>query len=200
MEKLNHLWAFFMNDIMGMAWLRNILAEIGLKPENAGYQVIVTVLEIAFLIFVLWAIVMLSRLILPRKRARVAFVCTRNTCLSQIAEALGKKYSLKVYQSYSAGKKPEKKLDEKTVRLMKDMYGIDISKSQRSKLISDIPDPYVVVYMESGVTYPYIPHKIEKRWEFHDPCGKADEVYIKTIKEIEKKILELNEEAKNWKR
>ena len=33
----------------------------------------------------------------------VGFICVHNSCRSQIAEALGKKYGSKVFESYSAG-------------------------------------------------------------------------------------------------
>lgn len=36
-------------------------------------------------------------------KAKVAFICTHNSCRSQIAEALGKKLAGDVFESYSAG-------------------------------------------------------------------------------------------------
>ena len=34
---------------------------------------------------------------------KVAFICVHNSCRSQMAEALGKKYGIDVFESYSAG-------------------------------------------------------------------------------------------------
>jgi uncharacterized metal-binding protein len=39
----------------------------------------------------------------PMSKPRVAFVCTHNSCRSQIAEALGKLLAADTFESYSAG-------------------------------------------------------------------------------------------------
>ena len=37
------------------------------------------------------------------RKAKVSFICVHNSCRSQIAEALGKKYASDVFDYYSAG-------------------------------------------------------------------------------------------------
>lgn len=126
-----------------------------------------------------------------RKRYKVAFICVHNSCRSQIAEALGKYYASDVFESYSAGTETKPMINQDAVRIMKELYGIDMEKSQRSKLLSDIPPVDVVITMGCNVHCPYLPCSLREDWGLVDPTGKSDEEFIKTIEEIETKILEL---------
>lgn len=38
-----------------------------------------------------------------KQKRKVAFVCVHNSCRSQIAEALGKRFAFDVFDSYSGG-------------------------------------------------------------------------------------------------
>ena len=113
------------------------------------------------------------------------------TCRSQIAEALGKYYASDVFESYSAGTETKPMINQDAVRIMKELYGIDMEKSQRSKLLSDIPPVDVVITMGCNVHCPYLPCSLREDWGLVDPTGKSDEEFIKAIEEIETKILEL---------
>lgn len=126
-----------------------------------------------------------------RKRYKVAFICVHNSCRSQIAEALGKYYASDVFESYSAGTETKPMINQDAVRIMKELYGIDMEKSQRSKLLSDIPPVDVVITMGCNVHCHYLPCSLREDWGLVDPTGKSDEEFIKAIEEIETKILEL---------
>ena len=82
-------------------------------------------------------------------KPRVAFVCVHNSCRSQIAEALGHALAGDAFESYSAGTALKAAINPDAVRLMKQLYGIDMEKSQRPKLLADIPAVDVVITMES---------------------------------------------------
>ena len=124
---------------------------------------------------------------------KVAFICVHNSCRSQIAEALGKYYASDVFESYSAGTETKPKINQDAVRIMKQLYGIDMEKTQRSKLLSDIPPVDVVVTMGCNVNCPYLPCKYREDWGLEDPTGNTDEVFVEVIKSIEQKIFELKE-------
>lgn len=126
-----------------------------------------------------------------RERYKIAFICVHNSCRSQIAEALGKYYASDVFESYSAGTETKPMINQDAVRIMKELYGIDMEKSQRSKLLSDIPPVDVVITMGCNVHCPYLPCSLREDWGLVDPTGKSDEEFIKAIEEIETKILEL---------
>lgn len=124
-------------------------------------------------------------------KKKVAFICVHNSCRSQIAEALGKFLAGEIFESYSAGSEIKPQINQDAMRLMKKLYGIDMEKTQFSKLISEIPKPNIAISMGCNVTCPFIGRAFDDDWQLEDPTGKSDEEFIKIIKEIEKKILEL---------
>ena len=122
---------------------------------------------------------------------KVAFVCVHNSCRSQIAEALGKKLASDTFESYSAGTETKPRINQDAVRLMKDLHGIDMEASQRSKLLSDIPPVDVVITMGCNVQCPFLPCSHREDWGLEDPTGKDDETFVDTIRAIEEKIIDL---------
>lgn len=70
---------------------------------------------------------------------KIAFICVHNSCRSQIAEALGKKLAGDKFEFYSAGTEIKPQINQDAVRLMKEIYDIDMEKTQSSKLLQDIP-------------------------------------------------------------
>ena len=122
---------------------------------------------------------------------KVAFICVHNSCRSQIAEALGKKLASDVFESYSAGTETKTSINQDAVRLMKHVHGIDMEETQRSKLLSDIPQADVVVTMGCNVRCPFLPCSHREDWGLEDPTGKTDDVFLETILRIEEKVLDL---------
>ena len=59
-------------------------------------------------------------------KKKVAFICVHNSCRSQIAEALGKHLASDVFESYSAGTETKLQINQDAVRIMKELYGIDM--------------------------------------------------------------------------
>lgn len=126
-------------------------------------------------------------------KLKVAFICVHNSCRSQIAEALGKKLAFDVFESYSAGSETKMQINQDAVGIMKKLYGIDMEKTQYSKLVCDIPTPDILISMGCNVECPYIGMPFDDDWGLDDPTGKSEEEYIKAIKEIEGKVLALRE-------
>lgn len=129
-------------------------------------------------------------------RTKVAFVCVHNSCRSQIAEALGKKMASDVFESYSAGTEIKPQMNQDAVRLMKELYGIDMEETQYSKLVSDIPAVDVVITMGCNVNCPWLPCNHREDWGLEDPTGKDDETFRKVIQQIEDKMIELIQQIK----
>ena len=91
------------------------------------------------------------------KKKKVAFICVHNSCRSQIAEALGKHLAGDVFDSFSAGTETKPQINQDAVRLMKEIYGIDMeANGQRSKLISEIPEVDMAISMGCNVGCPFI--------------------------------------------
>jgi len=129
---------------------------------------------------------------------KVAFICVHNSCRSQIAEALGKNFAADVFESHSAGTELKEHINPDAVRLMRQLYGIDMEQTQRPKLLADIPPVDVVVTMGCNVQCPYLPCKRREDWGLDDPTGKSDDEFISVIKTIEAKIIALKSELENW--
>ena len=130
-------------------------------------------------------------------KPKVAFVCVHNSCRSQIAEALGKHFASDVFESFSAGTETVPKINQDAVRLIKELYGIDMEKTQKSKLVSELPSIDAVVTMGCNVDCPYMPSRYRTDWGLDDPTGKDDNEFLEVIKIIEEKILELKEMIMN---
>ncbi len=128
----------------------------------------------------------------PKKK--VAFICVHNSCRSQIAEALGKHLASDVFESYSAGTETKPQINQDAVRIMKELYKIDMEQTQYSKLITDIPSVDVAISMGCNVACPFIERGFDDDWGLEDPTGKSDEEFKKIIAEIERRVLRLKDE------
>ncbi|MGN0480636.1 MAG: arsenate reductase ArsC [Lachnospiraceae bacterium] len=127
-------------------------------------------------------------------KKKVAFICVHNSCRSQIAEALGRHLAGDVFYSYSAGTEVKPRINQDAVRIMKKLYNIDMEQDgQHSKLIGDIPKVDIAISMGCNVACPYIGRSFDDNWGLEDPTGKSDDEFIRVIRAIEQKILELKE-------
>ena len=129
-------------------------------------------------------------------KPKVAFICVHNSCRSQMAEALGKKLAANVFESYSAGTALKDRINPDAVRMMKKLHGIDMELTQHSKLITDIPQPDVVIFMGCNVTCSNVSFQYAEDWGLEDPTGQDDAVFAETIARIEEKVLALRETLK----
>ena len=122
-------------------------------------------------------------------KKKVAFICVHNSCRSQIAEALGKHLRGDEFDFYSAGTETKPQINQNAVRLMKQLYGIDMEQTQFSKTVDKIPAPDMAISMGCEVGCPYIGRDFDCDWEIADPTGESDERFTETIKHIEEHIL-----------
>lgn len=128
-----------------------------------------------------------------KEKVKVAFVCVHNSCRSQMAEAISKIYADGIYEAYSAGIETKPDINQDAVAVINELYGVDMNKSQKSKLLSDLPPVDIVITMGCNVNCPYLSSKFREDWGLEDPSGKNKEEFIKTAKTIERKITELKD-------
>ena len=102
------------------------------------------------------------------RKLKIAFVCVHNSCRSQIAEALGKKFMSDRYDFYSCGTELKPQINQDAVRLIKDMYQIDMEQNQYSKLVQDIPQVDIAISMGCNVTCPYVGKSFDDNWNLDD--------------------------------
>lgn len=129
------------------------------------------------------------------QKPKVAFVCVHNSCRSQIAEALGRQLAADVFDSYSAGTETKPQINRDAVRLMKQLYGVDMEQNQYSKLLSEIPPVDIVITMGCNVSCPSLPCRYREDWGLDDPTGKEDDIFLDVIQSIEKKVYDLKSRA-----
>lgn len=126
-------------------------------------------------------------------KPKVAFICVHNSCRSQMAEALGKLFASDVFDSYSAGTETKPEINQDAVRIIRDIHGIDMNKTQYSKLLTEIPEVDIVIKMGCNVVCPFLPSKHEEDWGLEDPTGRDDEEFRKVAMIIEEKVKDLAE-------
>ena len=125
-------------------------------------------------------------------KKKIAFICVHNSCRSQIAEALGRHLAGDIFESYSAGTETKPQINQDAVRLMKEMYDIDMeAEGQHSKLVSEIPEADIAISMGCNVGCPFIGRAFDDNWGLEDPTGKSDDEFKIVIGKIEKKIKQL---------
>ena len=116
-----------------------------------------------------------------------------------MAEALGKIYGSEVFESFSAGTETKPQINQDAVRIIKELYNVDMNKTQKSKLLTDIPEVDIVIKMGCNVVCPVVLAKHIEDWGLEDPTGKSDVEFIKVAKTIEDKIKDLVERIKENK-
>ena len=128
-------------------------------------------------------------------KKKVAFICVHNSCRSQIAEAFGRHLASGVFESYSAGTETKPRINQDAVRIMKELYGIDMEgEGQYSKLISDISKPDIAISMGCNVGCPFIGRTFDDNWGIEDPTGKSEDEFKVVIEQIRQNILKLRSE------
>lgn len=130
-------------------------------------------------------------------KPKVAFICVHNSCRSQMAEALSKKFASDIFESYSAGTETKPQINQDAVRLIKERYGIDMETTQHSKLLTDLPTIDIIIKMGCNVVCPHQPSRYVEDWGLEDPSGKSDEEFMAIINQIETNVKKLAAAIKN---
>ncbi len=122
-------------------------------------------------------------------KKKVAFICVHNSCRSQMAEALGNYLCGDWLECYSAGTELKPQINKDAVRIIKELYGIDMdANGHHSKLIDEIPEPDIVISMGCDVGCPFARRPFDDDWGLPDPTGKNDGTFKAVIAEIERKL------------
>ena len=124
-------------------------------------------------------------------KKKVAFICVHNSCRSQMAEALGKHLRGDEFDFYSAGTQTKPQINQDAVRLIKQLYGIDMNLTHYSKTYDNIPSPDIAISMGCDVGCPFIGREFDQNWGLPDPTGQSDETFIDVIRQIETYIKRL---------
>lgn len=129
-------------------------------------------------------------------KPNVAFICVHNSCRSQMAEAIAKVFASDVFNAYSAGTEVKDRINPDAVEVIKELYQVDMEKTQKPKPVQTLPPIDIVVTMGCNVSCPNFPAKSWEDWGLEDPTGKTKAEFIKTAKIIEHKVKDLIERIK----
>ncbi|OGW85628.1 MAG: hypothetical protein A3C35_01975 [Omnitrophica bacterium RIFCSPHIGHO2_02_FULL_46_11] len=104
-------------------------------------------------------------------KTKILILCTGNSCRSQMAEGVLKRYGSDKFEVYSAGTKPSK-VNETAIKVMNEI-GIDISK-QHSKNVTEFLGQHfnyiITVCDKAKESCPIFPgNSIRLHWAFPDP-------------------------------
>jgi len=94
-------------------------------------------------------------------------------------------------KAISAGTEIAAQINPDAVRLMKEIYQIDLERTQHPKSLAELPAIDLLITMGCNVTCPYLPCKRREDWGLADPSGQSDEEMRKTIAIIEQKVRNL---------
>lgn len=124
-------------------------------------------------------------------KLKIGFICVHNSCRSQMAEAISKLIASDVYDAYSAGTETKPEINQDAVRIIKDLYDVDMNSNQYSKTTDEIPELDIVITMGCEVDCPWLKSKHREDWGLDDPSGKEDKYFIETAETIHDKIKDL---------
>jgi arsenate reductase len=120
------------------------------------------------------------------KKIKALFICTGNSCRSQMAEGFLNQYE--GIKAYSAGTQPASEVNPLAIEVMQES-GIDIS-SQQPQMIDDFTrqefDYVITVCDAANESCPAFLGKVKNRlhFSFEDPAGKSIEVFRRVRDEI----------------
>jgi arsenate reductase (thioredoxin) len=132
------------------------------------------------------------------KKIKVVFLCTGNSCRSQMAEGFANHYGADLLEASSAGISPQG-INPLTIRVM-DESGVDIS-AQRSDPINmdhfNNADLIITLCGDARENCPLVPGKADKRhWALPDPAKTTgdEEEALKAFRDVRDSISKLVKE------
>lgn len=129
------------------------------------------------------------------KKPKVLFLCSGNSCRSQMGEGLCRHFLSDIFDAYSAGLEAQG-LNPYAVRVMKEI-GIDISR-QKSKTVNELGgmefDFVITVCDQAGESCPFFPAKTKViHQSFEDPPklvsnAKSEEEILRHYRRVRDQI------------
>ena len=136
-------------------------------------------------------------------KKKILFICTANTCRSQMAEGIANHFFGDIVSAKSGGTQPSS-VNPIAVKVMAEI-GIEISKNKSKHINQFIEDKFDLTVSLCGdpdqESCPVFPGKAEKRlhWTFPDPASAEDsqEVILSEFRKVRDKIKEKIKEIFN---
>ena len=121
----------------------------------------------------------------------VLFACVENSCRSQIAEALAKKFSPHKFDFYSAGSIPSGLINPMAIKLLKSQ-GVYLT-DHRSKDVSEFINIKIdyLILMGCGDQCPNIVAEERIEWDIPDPKDMEEPEFLNVMENIRGKVKKL---------
>ena len=131
-------------------------------------------------------------------KKKLIFICTANSCRSQMAEGLLKEIASDFFDVFSAGSHPSI-VHPMSIKVMKEV-GIDISSHRSepiSKYLNSDIDIVVTVCDNASATCPTFAGSVQRlHWSIKDPAKKIENIedFRNARDDIKKRVMELKNE------
>ena len=110
------------------------------------------------------------------KKKKIIFICTGNSCRSQIAEGITRHLASNKFDVYSAGSHPTE-IHPTAIKVMSEV-GVDISHHKSdsiSRFVNENMDVVVTVCENADKACPVFPGKVERiHWSIEDPFQEGN--------------------------
>ena len=130
---------------------------------------------------------------------KVLFVCTGNSCRSQIAEGILKQKSNQIFDVFSAGSHPSR-VHPSAIKIMEEV-GIDISHHTSNHIdeyLKDEIDIVITVCDNAYKTCPVFPGNVQRiHWSIKDPFRDWDQDPLH-LKNFRKTRIELEDQINKF--
>ncbi len=125
---------------------------------------------------------------------KILFVCTGNSCRSQMAEGLARRFGGDKIAVFSAGSHPAAQVSPEAIAVLREK-GIDIS-AQRPKSVTEFAGQkfdFIITLCDSAQqACPFFPGAGQRlHWSIQDPHGRGVEAFRKARDDIKRRIISL---------
>ncbi|MBW1965561.1 MAG: NAD(P)H-dependent oxidoreductase [Deltaproteobacteria bacterium] len=126
-------------------------------------------------------------------RKKILFICTGNTCRSQMASAFTQYHAGDRIEAESAGSYPAQEVNPLMAEVMEEK-GIDMAFRRPKSIEQGIRrgKPDLIIFMGCGETCSFLPEVPNQEWSVPDPAGKPVEIMRRIRDEIEERVKRLN--------
>ncbi len=128
-----------------------------------------------------------------RKPVKVLFVCIGNSCRSQMAEALARRWAADVIEPSSAGIYPLGQIESLTLEVLRERGVPTAGQSSKPLIETDGEAADLIVNMTGRPAQAVLPWAKRKvlDWDVTDPYGQSLELYRRICDEIDERVAQL---------
>lgn len=125
-------------------------------------------------------------------KPKMAFICAHNSCRSQMAAAISKKFASDAHDAYAAGVETDKGIGPDAVRAIERLYDVDMTVTQHTKPLSALPEMDIVITMGCGCSASICLAGAARIGGLMTQVGRSEAIFEQRAKAIERTIPDLD--------